>query len=102
MVSRFFISVCVCMVWVSGITAQVSDLPSLPRLHAITVFPEDIPVYPADYAHWDYVNPQAAVGGVYTWPPLVRMTRLTILLPVVIPPAASVASMVKISFMILF
>jgi microcin C transport system substrate-binding protein len=31
--------------------------------HAITTFPADAPKYPADFAHLDYVNPDAPKGG---------------------------------------
>lgn len=40
----------------------LAEQPSGPR-HAATTF-GDAPKYPADFQHWDYVNPAAPVGGV--------------------------------------
>lgn len=38
------------------------DGETLTAAHAVTIF-GDPPKYPADYARWDYVNPDAPVGG---------------------------------------
>ena len=46
-----------------SVAAQDEALPDLPRLHSVSIFPDDLPQYPADYPHWSYVNPDAPVGG---------------------------------------
>ena len=55
------------MRWFLFIWLALSPLPALPaevlRAHAISMFDSETPRYPADFHHFDYVNPDAPKGG---------------------------------------
>ena len=55
------------MRWLLLIWLTLSPLPALAaevlRAHAISMFDSETPRYPADFRHFDYVNPDAPKGG---------------------------------------
>ncbi len=55
------------MRWLLLIWLALSPLPALAaevlRAHAISMFDSETPRYPADFRHFDYVNPDAPKGG---------------------------------------
>jgi len=55
------------MRWFLFIWLALSPLPALTaevlRAHAISMFDSETPRYPADFRHFDYVNPDAPKGG---------------------------------------
>ena len=55
------------MRWLLLIWLTLSPLPALAaevlRAHAISMFDSETPRYPADFRHFDYVNPDAPNGG---------------------------------------
>jgi len=55
------------MRWLLCVWLVLSPIPALAadvlRGHAISMFDSEIPRYPADFRHFDYVNPDAPKGG---------------------------------------
>ena len=58
-----------CLVlWTQGATPSDIDLDALEFRHGVSQFPDYDLKYPPDFAHFDYVNPEAPKGGTLVLP----------------------------------
>ena len=48
----------------AGVAVMLPANAEVHKAHAITLY-DEAPKYPADFSHFDYVNPNAPKGGIF-------------------------------------